>query len=124
MDAIGRLGWIQIDCADPMAQATFWGGVLGQEVGRALGDPAHYVGLVPTVPGAPEVSFQRVPEPKAVKNRLHMDIAVDDVDAAAVRVVELGGSIVPREDVHEYGFSWRLAADPEGNELCLVYGVA
>jgi predicted enzyme related to lactoylglutathione lyase len=121
MDAVGRLGWIQIDCMDPMRQATFWGAILGQECDEPLGDPVHYLGLVPTVPGAPVVSFQRVPEAKAVKNRLHFDIPVDDVDAAAARVVELGGSIVPHEDLHEYGFSWRLAADPEGNEFCLIY---
>lgn len=53
--------------------------------------------------------------------RLHFDIPVDDVDAATARVVELGGSIVSHEDIHEYGFSWRLAADPEGNEFCLIY---
>jgi predicted enzyme related to lactoylglutathione lyase len=66
------------------------------------------------------VSFQRVPETKSVKNRLHLDVVVDDVDVAAARVLELGGSVEAAE-VHEYGFRWRLAADPEGNEFCLIF---
>jgi len=120
MDAVGRVGWIQIDCADPVGLATFWGAMLGQESDEPLGDPVHYLGLVPTTPGAPVVSFQRVPEAKTVKNRLHLDVVVDDVEAATHRVVELGGSVEP--DAHrEYGFSWRLAADPEGNEFCLIF---
>jgi predicted enzyme related to lactoylglutathione lyase len=85
-----------------------------------LGDPVHYLGLVPTTPGAPVVSFQRVPEAKTVKNRLHLDVVVEDVEAAVTRVVELGGS-VERAAYQEYGFSWRLAADPEGNEFCLIF---
>ncbi len=120
MDAVGRVGWIQIDCADPVGLATFWGAVLGQEFDEPLGDPVHYLGLVPTVPGAPVVSFQRVPEAKTVKNRLHLDVVVDDVEAAAARVAELGGSVA-LEAHREYGFSWRGAIDPEGNEFCLIF---
>ena len=120
MDAVGRVGWIQIDCADPVELATFWGAMLGQEFDEPLGDPVHYLGLVPTTPGAPVVSFQRVPETKTVKNRLHLDVVVEDVEAAAARVVELGGSVALAE-VHEYGFRWRVAADPEGNEFCLIF---
>jgi hypothetical protein len=84
MDRVGRLGWIQIDCADPIGLATFWSRVLGAEIDRPLGDPPHYVGLVPAGPGQPVVSFQRVPEPRTVKNRLHLDVEVDDIEAAVV----------------------------------------
>jgi predicted enzyme related to lactoylglutathione lyase len=120
MDAVGRLGWIQIDCADPVGLATFWGAMLGQELDEPLGDPVHYLGLVPDTPGAPVVSFQRVPESKTVKNRLHFDVVVDGVEVGAAQVVDLGGS-VGLEEHREYGFSWRLAADPEGNEFCLIF---
>ena len=85
-----------------------------------MGDPVHYLGLVPIIPGAPVVSFQRVPEAKTVKNRLHFVVVVEDVDAAVARVVELGGS-VQSEANREYGFSWRLGTDPEGNEFCLIF---
>ena len=66
------------------------------------------------------MSFQRVPEVKTVKNRLHLDVVVEDVEAASARVVELGGSVEVAE-VHEYGFQWRVATDPEGNEFCLIF---
>lgn len=118
---IGRLNWVQVDCADPVRLARFWGAVLGQEIDEAMGDPPQYLGLVPNEPEAVVVSFQRVSELKTVKNRLHLDVSVDDVDEAAARVVELGGSIPANDDHHEYGFHWRLAADPEGNEFCLIF---
>ena len=121
MTAVGTLGWVQVDAEDPMLLATFWGALLGQELDVALGDPPVYLGLVPARPGDVVVSFQRVPEPKTVKNRLHFDVAVEDVDEAAARVVEFGGSIPDADDFHEFGFNWRLAADPEGNEFCLIY---
>ena len=73
-------------------------------------------------PAAPFVSFQRVPEPKVVKNRVHMDIVVDDIEIATSRIVELGGRRRrPDADFDEYGFCWRTMADPEGNEFCLIY---
>jgi hypothetical protein len=72
MDRVGEIGWIQIDCRDPMALAAFWGEVLGQDIDPDyLGDPPQYVGLVPPNPDLPQVNFQRVPESKTVKNRLH-----------------------------------------------------
>jgi predicted enzyme related to lactoylglutathione lyase len=121
MDRVGRLGWVQIDCADPDRLAAFWSDVLGLEIDAPLGDPPHYLGLVPAGPDAPAVSFHRVPEPKVVKNRLHFDIAVDDVDSATTRVEALGGTRAAADDFSEYGFHWRLMADPEGNEFCLIY---
>lgn len=121
MGAIGRLGWIQVDCRDPAALATFWGTMLGMELDESLRQPSHYQGLVPVTVGHPVVSFQRVPEQKVVKNRLHFDVSVEDVEAATARVMELGGSRLPQGDFHEYGFSWRVMADPEGNEFCLIY---
>lgn len=86
-----------------------------------LGEPPHYVGLVPTSPDHPVVTFQRVPEPKIVKNRLHLDVRVDDIDRATARVEAFGGRKLQEADVHEYGYSWRVMADPEGNEFCLIY---
>jgi predicted enzyme related to lactoylglutathione lyase len=121
VDGIGRLGWVQVDCTDPVALATFWSNVLGAEIDRPFGDPPHYLGLVPARPGHPVLSFQRVTEVKTAKNRLHLDIAVDDVDAATARIEGLGGGRLPIEDFSEYGFHWRVMVDPEGNEFCLIF---
>jgi predicted enzyme related to lactoylglutathione lyase len=122
MVRVGRLGWIQIDCRDPVGLAAFWGAVLGLDVDEhTLGDPPHYVGLMPTSPDSPQVNFQRVPEPKTVKNRLHFDLDVEDVDVATARIEALGGQWLPTEDFQEYGYHWRVMADTEGNEFCLIY---
>ena len=122
MDGIGRLSWIQVDCADPVALATFWSSVLGAEIDRpGLGDPPHYLALVPDRPDQPVLTFQRVPEPKTAKNRLHLDIAVDDVETATARIEDLGGRRLAGDDFAEYGFHWRVMADPEDNEFCLIF---
>ena len=118
---VGRLGWIQIDCRDPETIAPFWAALLGTAIEDRLGDPPQYINLAATDANAPHVSFQRVPEPKIVKNRLHLDVAVVDVDEAAQRVETLGGRRLDDFDFHEHGYSWRRMADPDGNEFCLIY---
>jgi hypothetical protein len=99
VEPVGRLGWIQIDCREPLALAVFWSGVLGLAVDEDhLGEPPHYVGLVSTHPDHPVLTFQRVPEPKITKNRLHLDVRVVDVHRASSRVEELGGRRVQQAD--------------------------
>ena len=121
MESIGRLGWLQIDCHDPIRLAAFWGTVFGREIDDSFGAPPHYVVLATAGPDHPPIGFQHVPEPKTVKNRLHFDIRVDDIEQATAQIEALGGQRLPLEDFHEYGFRWRVMADPEGNEFCLVY---
>jgi predicted enzyme related to lactoylglutathione lyase len=122
---IGRLTLVQVDCHDPLTLARFWSLVLGVEIEDVLGDPPHYVNLA--VPGGgPDgtgVAFQRVPERKSVKNRLHFDIWVDDVESATAGIEALGGSRGPTEDVSEYGYHWRVMGDPDGNEFCLIFSL-
>src|SRR2546421_10033866 len=95
-DPIAKLGWIQTDCHDPERLAAFWGAVLGVEVEARLGSPPQYVNLAPATPEGPRVCFQRVPEAKGTKNRVHLDVAVPDVDAAGARVNRIGGARPPR----------------------------
>jgi predicted enzyme related to lactoylglutathione lyase len=116
-DAIGRLHWIVIDTVDPARIAPFWCALLGVEERGWFGD--GYLMLTADA-GAPPVAFQRVPEAKSVKNRLHVDLAVDDLDGALAKIVALGGSAV--SDILEMpgGYRWRVMADPEGNEFCIV----
>jgi predicted enzyme related to lactoylglutathione lyase len=116
-EAIGRLHWIVIDTVDPARIAPFWCALLGV---RERGWFGEYYLMLTADGGAPPVAFQRVPEAKAVKNRLHVDLAVDDLDDAFARIVALGGSAV--SDILEMpgGYRWRVMADPEGNEFCIV----
>jgi predicted enzyme related to lactoylglutathione lyase len=117
---IGRLGWVQIDCADPEALSKFWAAVLGVEEFGREGDPPQYISLRSNVEGGPRVVFQRVPETKQVKNRLHLDIAVDDIDAACAAAEALGARRADGQDFELSDMAWRVMLDPEGNEFCLV----
>ena len=72
MEPIGRLDMIQIDCHDPRRLALFWGAVLGLEIDRTIGESAQYVDFVRAEPNHPHLYFQCVPEPKTLKNRLHL----------------------------------------------------
>lgn len=113
------MGWIQIDCADPDRLRAFWAAVLELEPDPSPAPPAYRCLLGRD--GTPGICFQRVPEPKAVKNRVHLDIIVADLEQATARIEELGGSRRGgHPDYHEDGWRWRVMADPEANEFCLV----
>jgi len=115
---IARLDSVTIDCHDPERLAAFWASVFGTAEAWRGGDPVQYVDLGAT-DGSPVIRFQRVPEPKTVKNRLHLDIEVRDLTQAIERAESLGGSTV-RETTTEYGWDYQVMADPEGNEFCLI----
>jgi len=110
---------VAIDCEDPTALAGFWVEVLGTEIEGTGGEGPHYVDLKP-VPGVPRLRFQRVPEAKPAKNRLHFDLLADDLEAACVRVEALGAQRTG-ETHSEYGFDWVVLRDPEGNEFCIIH---
>jgi predicted enzyme related to lactoylglutathione lyase len=115
--AIGRFHWIVIDSVDPATIAPFWCALLGVEERGWFSD--DYLLLTDGGGVAPKIAFQRVPEAKSVKNRLHVDVGVGDLGAAAERVIALGGSAVSEERELD-GARWRVMADPEGNEFCLA----
>jgi predicted enzyme related to lactoylglutathione lyase len=100
--------------------AEFWAGMLATNVRGSLGEPPHYVTLNSAQPGAPRLAFQRVPETKTGKNRLHLDLAVGDLPAAIERAISLGATTAPNGAFDEYGVRWTVMQDPEGNEFCLV----
>ena len=107
---------ITVDCDDVARTAGFWSAALDREIG---GDPSPYfASLVPAAPGEPTWLFLKVPEPKTAKNRFHVDLTAPDRDAEVARLVELGATRV--REVSEYGMSWVVMADPEGNEFCVA----
>ncbi|HVU72985.1 MAG TPA: VOC family protein [Mycobacteriales bacterium] len=119
-EPVGRWVFVQVDALDPVAQAEFWAAVLGTSIRGSIGDPPQYVGVNGTSPEATRLAFQRVPELVPGKNRLHLDIHVDDLEAATARVEALGATRAPEGDVAEHGIRWRVMHDPEGNVFCLV----
>lgn len=109
-----ELAW---DCAEgpeaSHAQAAWWQDVLGGEV---VDDERGYSWLeqIPTAP-FDSIDFVGVPEPKTVKNRVHIDVTTDDIDALVAH-----GARVLREPVDQIGTQpgWHVLADPDGNEFC------
>lgn len=109
-----------LDCRDPEQLAPFWR--------AALGYRGHYadedlVVLVPELGTASPLLLQRVPEPKAVKNRMHLDVIVDDVENEARRLERLGARRIDHEVQTFGGTEWVRLADPEENEFCVSTGV-
>jgi predicted enzyme related to lactoylglutathione lyase len=116
MPALGRLDVVAIDCNDPEPLVRFWCAVLGTTVRSRSPD---WISLHPLVPRGPHLAFQVVPETKVGKNRLHLDLDVDDLATATAAAEELGatrlGSVVEENDGR-----FQVMADPAGNEFCLV----
>ena len=114
---MGRVTII-LDCADPAGLAPFWKQALGYVEVDWPGE--NYAVLVEDGGTGPVFALQQVPEPKSVKNRMHIDIHVEDLDAEIQRLTGLGASVAETPRMHEGGFSWQTLLDPEGNEFCLV----
>jgi predicted enzyme related to lactoylglutathione lyase len=108
-----------LDCANPDQLAKFWAPALGYTV---VGGAGAYVLLVPPEPNRPKLLLQRVPESKSVKNRMHLDFEVDDVAAEVMRLEALGAHRVDGGAMSEFGTTWQVMTDPEGNELCVCDG--
>jgi predicted enzyme related to lactoylglutathione lyase len=70
----------------------------------------------------PKLALQRVPEPRALKNRMHIDIWVADIESEAARLEALGAKRLHEKPLAEHGFQWFQLADPEGNEFCVGLG--
>jgi predicted enzyme related to lactoylglutathione lyase len=121
MDPVAGLDAVTIDCLDPSALAGFWAAVFGTEVAATAGDGPHYVELLP-IAGIPILRFQRVPVAKSAKNRLHLDLTVDDLDRACAAIEAFGGRRVTNGRIEEYGYAWVVLQDPEGNEFCVAEG--
>ncbi|AGZ41362.1 VOC family protein [Actinoplanes friuliensis] len=105
-----------LDCVDADALAGFWTAALGYERHRF---EVPYVRL--SDPGGrwPDLLLQQVPEAKAGKNRMHLDLQVRDVDAEVGRLVAAGARVVdPAHD--DDGFLTAVLADPQGNEFCVI----
>jgi predicted enzyme related to lactoylglutathione lyase len=107
-----------VDCKDPLRVAQFWRDVLAWPM---VEDARGYYWLSatgePTAP--PLLVFVPVPEPKTVKNRLHLDVNPSgmDQDEELERLLALGAR---RVDVGQGDVPWVTLSDPEGNEFCLL----
>ena len=109
-----------LDCGEPQTLATFWSEALDYR--EYYKDPKLAV-LVPKQGTASPLLLQRVPEPKSGKNRMHVDIVVDDIEAEVHRLQALGARRID-EGVQCFGGTrWVRMSDPEQNEFCVSTGV-
>jgi catechol 2,3-dioxygenase-like lactoylglutathione lyase family enzyme len=111
---------IAIDCADAPALARFWADVLGRRV--AEDSTAEHAVLLPGDgdTGGPRITFNKVPEPKTVKNRAHLELISDSFDAETERLLSLGAHRL--RDLQRDKSRWTTFADIEGNEFDLIAG--
>lgn len=105
---------LSIDAADAEKLAHFWAQALGQDI--AEGASTEFA----TIGSTPRLSFHQVPEPKTVKNRLHLDLVSSTFDAESQRLLALGATRI--RDVEAGSAHWTTFADPEGNEFDLIAG--
>ena len=112
-----RLAMVTLDCTDPEEAATFWSTLLGWDVAHSEKDYAMLTG--------PDhaLGFGRVegyvaptwPNENGTK-QFHFDLAVEDLDAAQARAVELGATVADPQP----GETWRVLLDPSGHPFCLT----
>jgi Glyoxalase-like domain len=116
-----RLGNITFDCHDALVVGRFWSEALGRPLAEDPEPSEHFatIGAIDHAPvDAPQWLFAKVPEQKVAKNRVHLDLVADDREKEIARLVELGATRGADHD--EYGHSWTVMADPEGNEFCIA----
>jgi predicted enzyme related to lactoylglutathione lyase len=110
---------VVFDCADPIALATFYGGLLSTEVD--LRDPDWCEVHFSDVPF--KLAFQRVANftapvwPDGQPQQIHLDITVEDLQSASSRAIELGAQLLG-QPVDEGGSTFQVHADPSGHPFC------
>ncbi|MEU1116498.1 MULTISPECIES: VOC family protein [unclassified Streptomyces] len=120
---------VTFDCAEPERVARFWSEVLGYELAPPPEDRGAWAACADPTGVGPRLYFQRVPEGKTVKNRVHLDVRagtglvgeerLSTLEAACARLVALGATrvrLLPADDENE---SCLVMQDVEGNEFCL-----
>ena len=130
-----RIDAIVMDCRDAAPLARFWAAVLGWSVApydeaelarlttRGIANPGDDPTVMIEPPqeavDLPVLFFTEVPEPKTVKNRVHLDVvADDDLEAEVERLEGLGATIYNWAEGN--GGVWCVMQDPEGNEFCVM----
>jgi hypothetical protein len=128
-----------IDAHDMKKQAEFWCAVLDYKIidendevieigARDMPDAwtdelmAEWKGRLRAAPWAPTIVFAAVPEGKAVKNRVHIDVSpLDSQEEEVERLLGLGAT---KADIGQGDVRWIVMRDPEGNEFCVLRSLA
>lgn len=115
-DGIGSFWGVVIDVSDLDRAVAFWSTAAGLTFEASL--TAQYRASTDPRSGT-RVVLQSVPEGKAGKNRVHLDLTLPDVEEGVRRIEALGGRLL--NWVHDPGMPpYVVCADPDGNEFCLI----
>ncbi len=119
---------VTFDCAEPVRVARFWSEVLGYDAGP-LDEQGAWAACTDPSGAGPRLFFQRVPEGKVVKNRVHLDVRagtglvgeerLSTLEAECARLIPLGATHVRTLYADEDNESCIVMQDVEGNEFCL-----
>ena len=110
---MGSLRFICMDVADPKKVGTFWAAALD---GYTM--DAQEWGVILSSDTGPGIYLEAVPEGKTVKNRLHLNMQTNDMNAEVERLIGLGATKTDEHDVG--GYAWTNMQDVEGNEFCVT----
>ncbi|MFF4264508.1 VOC family protein [Streptomyces virginiae] len=111
---------VAIDCSDAYELARFWSEVTGRPL-HPQAEPGDHETVVMLAEG-PLLYFNQVPEPKTVKNRVHLCLRpATSREEEVERLVQLGATLVVDRRQTD-GSGWAVLADPEGNEFCVLRG--
>lgn len=113
----GPIAAVVVDCADPQAMARFWGEAMDWTLHEVTDDHA----LLRSAKGVgPYLEFLRTPHLKDMWNRVHLDLLPYPVDGQAAEVARLEALGATPADVGQGDVPWKVLADPEGNEFCVL----
>jgi hypothetical protein len=112
-----QLYTVTLDAAEPRQLADFWSKMLDYKV---VYDSAEEVAIEKADESGPAVLFVKVPDEKAGKNRIHFDLNPDDQSAEVERALSLGATHVEIGQSRDPDVTWKVLADPEGNEFCIL----
>ncbi len=112
-----RIGNITFDCDDVLKMAAFWSAALGRPIEKGSSELFASIGGADGTRQEPAWYFNKVPEPKQAKNRVHIDLVNPD-PSAIDELVRLGATVAGHHKVP--GHPWTVLQDPEGNEFCIA----
>lgn len=114
---VERIAAVVLDCADPVALASFWQAATGW---RVADFGAGFASLRHPERAATALELVAVPEPKTTKDRLHIDVAPYPDGATEVEAARLTAQGASPVDVGQRDVTWHVLADPEGHEFCVL----
>jgi hypothetical protein len=114
-----RVGNVTFDCDDVLKVAVFWSEALGRPLDEGGSEFFASIGGADGQRSEPAWYFEKVPEPKQAKNRVHLDLINPD-PSAVDELVRLGATVVGEHDLGGGSHHWTVMQDPEGNEFCVA----